>query len=78
LGQVTPSHGETWRKEDSMIDGMAEAKAHEKARIHSKHGLTRYVVYEGGEWSTASDYDMDTFYAGNQPVACYVDGKRDS
>jgi len=59
---------------------MTESQAHTLAQRRSQRNedSAYYVVYEGGEWDCASEYVMDTYYAGNQPVACYVGGKRDS
>lgn len=36
---------------------------------------TWYVVYEGGEYHVASEYDMETFFNGAKPVAAFEGGQ---
>ena len=58
---------------------MTEVQAHAAARRRSLvHPHPYYVVYESGEWDCATDYEMDTFYSGNEPIAAYVHGERES
>jgi len=50
-------------------DIKARRQAERKARKYSReYGCTVYVVWDGGRYETCRGFDLDTFYAGLEPL----------
>lgn len=59
---------------------MTEKQARRRAASRSRKCGICYVVFECGEYDTASPTELDTYYAGNERciVATYYDGEEEA
>ena len=51
---------------------VTENQAHQRARNRAKREHRDiWIIYEDGEYLTATDYDLETFFRGAEPKAGY-------